>query len=291
MIAGGRRYLVYPSRATELTLWILSDLHWLNTGVAEDRLYRDIAEIKADPGAFWFGGGDYADLIGTRDDRFDPVSMAHLSVAQLGDLGMVGMEQVRDLLLPIKHKCIGVLKGNHEDKYGIRSEQQRLVHWLSVELKTLYLGYSCFFDIVFSRASHCKVPRLLPVGTSLAEGTERWRLRVFAPHGRKKGPKINKLTDFMEQFQADLTAVAHLHDQAVIPSTRLRANEDCTKIIEVPQLGVLTGSYLRTYAQGEAGYGEKAGYPPVPLGGIKVRIIPHKRELTGMATVQFTETA
>jgi len=285
MIPGGRRYILYGSRSAEISMATLADIHYGNRGVAIDHLKSDIARIADDPYAFWLGGGDYADLVGTKDKRFDPEGITEeLTVRDLGQLGHVQMKKVRDLFSPIADKCVGVMKGNHEDTYEIANEQQQLVHWLATELNTRYLGYCCFLDLHFVRVPRWrKPPMLLPLGQLAPPGGPHWSVRIFAHHGsgfaQTPGGKLNKLIQFMDYFQADLTIIAHIHDQNAKRLVRLRANEDCEELVEIPQVGMVTGTYLRTYATGEASYGEKRGFRPVPLGAVSAKFRPDKKEL------------
>ena len=285
MIAGGRRYIVYGSRSDEITLWSLADIHYGNRGVAKDRLKTDLEDIETNPRAFWMGVGDYADYIGYRDSRFDPeVIDESIAVKDLGSLGRRLTGDVREMFRPIERKCIGLMEGNHERSYEVYTEQQQLAQWLATELDTLWLGYCCFVDLIFVRHSGQKV-KLLPMGAQPPppHGHERWGVRIFAHHGagfaQTPGGKLNTLIRFMDYFQADLTIVAHIHDQTAKRQSRLRADRHCRKIVEIPQLGIITGSYLRAYAEGAAGYGERKGYRPVPLGAVPVKFIPDKREM------------
>ena len=63
--------------------------------------------------------------------------------------------------------------------------------------------------------------------------------------------------------------------------TPLCADADCTKIRNRTRLGVVSGSYLKTYAQGVTSYGEQKGYEPVTLGAAWVKINPETREMWG----------
>jgi hypothetical protein len=44
-------------------------------------------------------------------------------------------------------------------------------------------------------------------------------------------------------------------------------------------VGVISGSYLKTYAQGVTTYGEQKGYEPTSLGAAWVQIHPESRRL------------
>lgn len=282
MIAGGRRHIVYGSRSDQIKLWSFADLHYGNRGVAMDRLKDDIQEVADDPHSFWIGVGDYAECISPQDPRFDPqIVSPNITVS---DLGEIGRKLLGDLLVmfdPIKHKCVGLGDGNHEDKYMSYANQQNLMHWFSVEMGAPYFGYSCLFDLVFVRTG-VKTPRLLPVGEVPKKGRGSWAVRIYTHHGcgapRSRGAKLNRLLEFMGRFDAEVTFMAHVHDQTAKRSVRIRGNDACDDVTEYDQLGVITGAYLRTYALGPAGYGEKKGYDPVPLGAVPVAFTPDKHK-------------
>lgn len=287
MEAAGRKHIWHPSRTDEFRIWNLSDLHIGAKGCAESEIRRDVKTIADDPFSFWLGGGDFADYIGYKDKRFDPDAMAEwISVKDLGDLGRKSMQRVRDILLPIRSKCLGLLLGNHELKYELMTEQEGLHHWLCQELNVPYLGYCCLFDLMFHRTSTAKVPALhdrSPSKRSGAKGDGGTTFRVFAHHGAgyatTPGGKLNKLSSFMSAFDADLYFLGHVHDSVARKEPSLGANADCSKIVQRSKLGLIAGSYLKTYSQGSISYGEQKGYRPTNLGAAVALIHPETRRM------------
>jgi len=234
----------------------------------------DIRAIAADPFARWIGMGDYGEFIGFNDGRrFDPDAVSdRIRVSDLGKLGKKCMEEVRDFLLPIKDKCVGILQGNHERQYERHLQQQFLTDWLCVELGARNLGYSAIFDLLFRRNS---------TGKTMASTT---RIRVFAHHGagfaQTPGGKLNKLIQAMHIARhADLVLLAHVHDETAKRLVSLDCDEKCGKIVEHTQLGVITGSYLKTYSDETVTYAEQRLYSPVPLGAAVVEITPCQRQM------------
>ena len=290
MQAAGQRFIWHGSRTDEIKLVYFSDLHWLAKACAEGAVRKQIAEILEDPYTFWIGGGDYGEFIGFGDTkRFDPDAVAdHVKVSDLGQLGRMTYEQIAGLFRPIKHKCLGLTVGNHEKQYMRRMQQEDLHGWLCTELEVPNLGYSCFLDVVFCRTEGWKLPVLMSK-RPLRRGEHRHisteTFRVFCHHGagaaQTKGGKINRLVKFMENFEADIYFMGHVHDQMGVRTTPLTANKDCTELISITKLGVISGSFLKTYAQGVITYGEQKGYSPVTLGAAWVKIRPDTRELWG----------
>jgi hypothetical protein len=222
------------------------------------------------------------DFIGYRDKRFDPDAVAEwVPLAKLADLGKYGMEQVRDIFKPIRHKCLGLLIGNHEKKYELATEHESMHHWLCQELNVPYLGYCCLFDVIFCRTTHKGQPELRQ-DRPPARATTSQRFRVFAHHGAgyatTPGGKLNRLVQFMQSFDADLYFCGHVHDHVARKEPALGVDEEAKKIVQRERLGVVAGSYLKTYMQGSISYGEMKGYRPTSLGPAVAVINPETRE-------------
>ena len=288
MEASGKRYVVHGSRTDEFTIWNMADIHFGNRACALGRCKADIEQIRGDPFSFWVGGGDYAEYIGLTDKRFDPDCVAdRLRVKDMGRLGKVLIAGVGDLLEPIKGKCLGLVLGNHEKKYQQAKEQSDLHASLCVKLDVPNLEYSALFDVVFVRRPSQKTPILRtkpptnrkgdPFGNSSA-------FRFFIHHGagfaQTPAGKLKRLLDFMSTFKADVYMVGHVHDKTGKRRVEVGGDTRCKNLIEHERLGIISGSYLKTYAQGVTTYGEQRGYGAVPLGPSFVRICPETRKMT-----------
>ena len=283
MEAAGKRYIEHGSRSDALTIWNLSDLHLMSRACAEDKLREDIETIENDPHSFWLGGGDYCEFIGHTDKRFDPDSVAEwVSVKDLGRLGERGIRHCRELFWPIRHKCLGLLMGNHEKYYELHTEHEGLHSWLCTELGVSNLRYSSLFDVVFIRNPRAKTPRLLQ-GPVKRNGFSKVAFRIFCHHGagfaQTPGGKLNKLIQFMQSFDADVYFCGHVHDKVGRREPTIGGNPACDKLVAHERLGIISGSYLKTYAQGVTTYGEQRGYRPVSLGAAWVKIRPETRQL------------
>lgn len=284
MQAAGKRYIWHSSRSDQFKLVYFSDIHWLAKACAEKEVYKTVQEILSDPFTFWVGGGDYGEFIGFGDaKRFDPDTVAErVTVQDLARLGKVTYAGIRDLFMPIKHKCLGLIVGNHEKQYMRRLQQEDLHGWLCTELGVQDLGYSCFMDLVFYRTSRVRHPKLQ---TRPAPGKHAVSFRLWCHHGagaaQTKGGKINRLTSFMKNFDADIFMMGHVHDQMGARIQMLTSNASCTKIENRTKIGVISGSYLKTYPQGHTTYGEQKGYEPTTLGAAHIMIHPDTRELWG----------
>jgi hypothetical protein len=85
----------------------------------------------------------------------------------------------------------------------------------------------------------------------------------------------------MNSFAADIYFLGHVHDQMGRREPVLAADNACGKIVQRVRLGVVSGSYLKTYTQGSCSYGEQKMYRPTALGAAVVTIRPTTRELQG----------
>ena len=284
MEAAGKRYILYSSRKNKFLIWNLSDLHWWNKACDKKSIRRDINIIKNDPFSFWVGGGDYADYIGFTDKRFDPDCVPdNAKISDLGRLGRVQTQEIKELFEPIKHKCLGLLMGNHEKQYQRTKEQSDLHSWLCTELGVPNLEYSAIFDVVFCRMPFRGDPKLAldHPGDKSSSSTFRFFVHHGSGFATTPGGKLNKLIQFMQSFEADIFMIGHVHDQTGRKEPSIGANETCEKLIEKQKIGVISGSYLKTYAQGVTTYGEQRGYRPTTLGAATVSIVPDTRELHG----------
>ena len=276
MEAAGRRYIYHSSAKDVIKIYSLADIHYGNRGAHMELFLKDVQKIRDDPYAFWVGGGDYADYIGVGDKRFDArVLSSDLIIEDLGQLGFVLTSNIKKYFEPIKHKCLGLLFGNHEDKYQKTNQQMQLHQWLCTELGVRNLGYCALFDVVIGQ-SKAKGAVLEPKPRHKNKVSNVMSYRIFCHHGaggaQTAGGKINRLVGFMNAFEADIYMSAHSHDAIAKRIASIHANASCTEITNHDKVGFVTGSYLRTYTQGVTGYGEVKGYAPVPLGALCVEI-------------------
>jgi hypothetical protein len=109
------------------------------------------------------------------------------------------------------------------------------------------------------------------------------KLRCFIHHGmgaaNTAGGKIKKLQQLVDMVEADLVCMSHVHEQFAKAFLRLIVDDSCTKIGQKTTMGLITGSYLRTYAKGFTGYGEVKGYSPTTLGATRAIYSPREMVL------------
>jgi len=285
MEAAGNRYILHRSRSDWFSIWNLSDVHYLARACAESHFKADIKRIARDPRALWIAGGDLFDFVNYKDKkRFNAANLAPwVTVKMLANLGNVAVERMSALLAPIRGKCLGIMQGNHETAYESRCDTYYTAA-LCENLDVPFLGYSCMMRLVFCRTSSVKKPVLqltqCPRGNSHMNS-----FCFFAHHGagaaQTAGGKVNRLVRFMGSFDADIYMIGHIHDQISRKIVEVGVDAAGTTIVHRDRLGAVSGGYLRTYMQGETGYGEVRGYAPTVLGAAVVRVCPSTRELRG----------
>jgi len=253
----------YKSRSDQFVLYPLGDIHAGTTACAEDRIKERIKEIKDDPFALWVGMGDYAEFIAPNDPRWDVKAIA--SWVEMSNVAESQRRWLLKLFEPIKDKCLGLLTGNHEETIRLHNYQDVQLD-LCRDLGVKNLGFSCFYRLFFIRNK-----------TSFA-------IDCHFEHGsgaaQTEGGKIMRLTRTMLGFDAEITAMGHLHDIKVENLSPLFMDEGL-HIKQRPKVGAITGSWYRAYAPGPyASYAERRGYTPTNLGCPHFVIRPDKRFVT-----------
>jgi len=184
---------------------------------------------------------------------------------------------------PIRKKCLGFLIGNHEFTAMTRNSQMFVHDHICKQLHVPNMRFSGFTDVYFVHErgfkGGCKMSY-----SSVPPRKYTARLRVFIHHGmgaaNTAGGKINKLKALVDMVDADLVMMGHVHEQFAKAFLKLVPNADCSDIGQKVTMGLITGSYLRTYAPGFTGYGEIKGYSATTLGATRARYIPSERILT-----------
>lgn len=286
----GVRWIEYRDDDEVFEFYPLGDTHIGDRGSARDMIDTTVERIRVNPRAFWHGMGDYASYLHTSDRRFDAAILDPelICLADVQAIGAALSDRVAEMLDPIKDKCTGMLFGNHEDSYMRAKDQGRLHANLCEKLGVPNVGYSCFVDLRFYRRPRGK--RRWGLGYDVpAVARDILNVRVFAHHGtgsaRTVGAKINRLSDALKKFDANVVLLAHAHMETTTHHVRIGADAECRTITAKQSIGYITASYLRTYAQDVDGYGEKALYDAVLLGCSPIEICPSKRTVHAGSTI------
>lgn len=134
------------------------------------------------------------------------------------------------------------------------------------------MGYACFVELHFSRAG----------------STERRLVQVHAWHGagsaQTDGARLNRLTRLVNDFQADIYLMGHLHTIMTLPAQRIMCRNGRVKQVNLAV--AMTGSWVKGYGQPKGNehynpsYVEEKGYKPNRLGCPIVHIRPFLDEFS-----------
>lgn len=283
MEATGCRIITYGKEDAVFSIYDVADVHLMNRGVAKNKLQADIEKIRKDPYSLFVIGGDYADWIFPGDPRFDFEALdPNLKAIDLAQFAALVSQMVIRTFKPISDKCLGICLGNHEQKTLSRASLKNIHDEICKGIGAPNMGYSGWFDLYFVYQKGFKGVKVIQSDKPPKKFTSK--IRVFIHHGmgaaNTAGGKINKLKQLVDMVEADLVMMGHVHEEFAKKFLRLSPNENCTEIREKVTMGLITGSYLRTYASGFVGYGEAKGYSPAALGATRAIYPPKEMSLT-----------
>jgi predicted phosphodiesterase len=256
------------ARPDVFSIYPLGDVHMGSRQCDEEGIKRKVTQVRSEKNAYWIGMGDYADAILKNDKRFDVGGLAEWVKGD--NIIELQREHVRDLFNPIKKQCLGFLTGNHEETLHI-NDQNDLTRNLCKDLGVTYGGYSCFISLKFKRSKSNEVHQYI----------------IHAFHGsgaaQQEGARMMRLMRLVNDIEADIYLMGHLHTITTYAPSRLVYRNG--KIKSVPIHAVMTGSWLKAYAQPDEGeqlnssYAERAGYKPNVLGCPCIKIKPDTQQV------------
>ncbi|MBC7128377.1 MAG: metallophosphoesterase [Thermoplasmatales archaeon] len=259
--------ITYEKKGEKFRIIPIGDLHIGNAGCDIKKIKALIDWIAEKENTFWIGMGDYLEAINYTDKRFDPTAVAKKFLNCLDNLVEEQKNEFINLFEKIKHKCIGLHAGNHEEAIR-RFYHIDVTEEIAKEFNVKNLRYSAFTTLQFIR------------------GKDNWKTKatrnfvIFSTHGRaggrRGGNKINRLEDLMAWFDADIYLLGHAHKKILTTISQLSINgKKKQQLIYKKKIGGVTGSFLQGYALGSTtSYVERYEYPPTDLGVIKITIIP-----------------
>ena len=280
------REIEVKGRGEWIRLYPLGDVHY-GARTCDVPLWNKTCEqIASEPNAYWLG--DYADLVTWRDKRFDPEELDHEIWQAMGQNIAKFTPEVLERFFrrtrPIMHKCLGLLKGNHEDVAQLRYQIPFLYEWVKDYKKWCTdrekpkpvnewaedLSYESIIRIRFR------------------QGKRTSTLTIFAAHGaggaRTLGGKIKRIEDVVSWcHDADVYMVGHYHDEIVRRHLVLRVRDTKPEptLKAETKLIMLVPSFMRTYAEGGSSYASKRLYSPSVLGPLALDILPFGRQSRG----------
>ena len=256
-----------PQTLTEVTLVILSDLHYGNPYCSVKHFLRTVEFIKNKENCYCMLNGDLVESA----IRTSKGEIYHQTVSPDDQ-----MRQVTDWLLPIKDKILSMTTGNHEiriaDLTGIDVSR-----YIAEKLEVPYRPEGMLFKLNFGSGNsrHPEKPFVF------------W---TYFTHGyggaRTRGAKAIKAERLSHWQIADLFAMSHDHEVNVAPAVRFTADPRGSPAT----VGFLTGivkahrvMLVKTNAFVKfGGYAEMGGFSPSDLSTPIIHLLTPSSPLWGM---------
>lgn len=216
----------------------------------------------------WIGTGDFCEYITPDDYRWEAKLIP--AWVEEDDISRSQEKYIIEQFKPIADKCIGLAYGNHEYTYAKHKFGNPQKH-ICDALEVTNLGFSSYIHLLFHRKS----------------SKESHLIKICGTHGASnaitQAGKLNILKRWMDSNDAQIYWYAHMHD-ILHRSRQYMGTTDNLNIINQEALGVVTGSFYKSYIEGvNATYAERKTYPPNKLGYPVVEINVEKM------TLEFSE--
>lgn len=239
-----------------ITIKNLADVH-LGNAYCDKQAFRKYLK-DSDDNTYFVSTGDLLDSITLQDWRYEKHADDSKSDAIIDDQ----VEMLLDYLNPYKDKIIGLGRGNHE-KTIIKKCGTDPIKRVCDIIGCKYLGYSWI------------------VGLILHEDGQRGRtVDIYGHHGfgggRTEGADLTKYWRHARCWNADVYFYGHTHQK--LTDQRDRLGRSGKRLIAKNQYLAVCGTFLKTFSETtNSTYSEEAGYAPVAIGGIALRIRPDER--------------
>lgn len=234
----------YPDSWPHANIYILADLHIGDPNSLNAEVLRRVREAENDPYGLVILNGDLMNTA-TRTGVSDVYGELLTPMQQ--------MQELVDLLKPVRNKIIGVTTGNHENRVYKNDglDTTRLVcRELGIEERYAPEGILIFLR--FGRQN--------PHGRHMDKNPNQW-YTIYATHGsgggRKEGAKAIRLADMAAIVDADVYVHSHTHLPMIMKQSFYRTNTSNCRVTLVPKLFVNTGAALEY-----GGYGQAQEYKP-----------------------------
>jgi hypothetical protein len=227
----------------------IGDLHAGSKGYDNNKITEIINWIKANK-AWWIGVGDLIEC-----------AIKSSPGASQQDQVLPNQEQydhVLDLLDPIKDRCLGLIKGNHEER-SFKTVGLDPMMMMARDLEVHYLGWE-FFGVLMVTTK--------PVGWS-----------IYACHtstaNKTAGLALNWTeANLMRWMDCDIIMKAHGHDMGFDIKERIEVNKQKLSVAIHNRYLVLTGHYVNrpnTYLASRGASPKPKGTVALWLGSHAVR--------------------
>lgn len=252
---------------SKIDLYGLGDLHLGSRNCDETAVEKAVEIIKKNKNARFILMGDLIEAVPPHGDRrYDAENIAEEYRSNPLEKQLI---RLKELLFPIAKQCIGSLQGNHEAVLGRRIGYDISRRFAEDVLNTEYLGFASLTKLKF------KSGKTIDIFLTHGKGTAK-TLR-----GRKK-----VLWNLRNIAGADLYITGHMHDLIVTDDLERRENagenvsgvlinKDAKMDWVKPEKGshyIMTSSFYKTYTENTISYAERALYPPLKIGMVKIQL-------------------
>jgi len=222
-------------KGDKLNVYFIGDFHVGSKDCNIDKIKEDIATIKGDKNALAIIMGDTCNCglrnsvgAGSFDDLITPARQ---------------MEDVIEMLMPIKDKIVGVHNGNHSNR--VYNETSLIPEkMIAKDLGVPYLGDTCFHHMRFKNQTYI----------------------LFTAHGStgssSVGGSLNSCMKYRGFAQADLYAMGHTHNLSTYAQIVYEIDRKDKTLTQKKKHYLLSGGYL----EWKGSYAEQKNYAPLKLG-------------------------
>lgn len=244
-----RSFTIERSNNTVVSIYPLGDIHVGAKGFDEQRFKQYVDRIAADPLAYWIGLGDYADLITTKDPRsiMNMYEPGMYSPAALADPGAWQRDRVLEVVEPIRHKCLGLVPGNHETKFLKHTQRdvfREIVAGISPHVPEDWRD-SMRFDY-----EQWLILRFLPEGSKTPTSTCVLWLFHGAGGGMLRGAKaLRQQRRAWKHSAAHAVIAGHVHEEMAFPEVVYNVDVRSGNVLPRKIHTVISGSFKWSKAQ------------------------------------------
>lgn len=249
------------SRSEKIAIIPMGDLHLGFKYIDKEKLQGFVDVIRKEKNFYWIGMGDYCECINLSDVRFDSAVLDSFCIKKLDDLPKAQATEFIKFVNPIRHKCLGLLTGNHEDLIR-RKYHQDIMGYICTDLGVPCLSSTALIKIYFKRRTAQKT------------------ITIFAMHGfggtRTETASLMKIMKKGNEFDADIYLMGHDHFKITHTKTKIivyGGKEGYAQAVK--KIFAVTGTFKQNYGDGEkSDWAERMSYPPTSTGAVKITIEP-----------------
>lgn len=260
------KVIEHGSRSDVFRIIPIGDTHLGHTAVDEELVRRTVEKVKED-NTYWIGLGDTVDGIGRMDRRHREESLAKWchGTNRVFDKQR---KYAAEVLGPIGNKCLGYVKGNHEEYLettGIDLYLSTLEDIVGEDSAgQLAIGMSGYIILKFPRLSGDK-----------RGGTQTYTIFVHhgAGGGQLIGSKAIKLERLPATYEADIYIIGHTHTKIAFPTQRIVATRN-GKLETRDQWLCNTGGFMHGAVEDTSIYSERKMLKPQSLGSVEIELRP-----------------